>query len=309
MRTKYEQIIQVENIATPQAGQDLPSVIALAEKEDIQVAAKDEKKVLLLVIDMQNDFMEGIGSLAVPGSKGDVERLTRWMYANMSKITRVMCSLDTHYVAQVFHPRWWNDENGNYPAPFTVITYDDVLWEKWKPLYGELEDALEYLKYLEETGKKQLCIWPYHCINGTYGAGLEGEFAKMLYFHATVRKSTPNIIQKGEDPFSEMYGIIESEYNPTGMLKNEVVLRAMLDYDEIYIAGEAASHCVLESVRQILNHGELYYWSRYNVFQKITVLEDCMSPIPGCEQATADTFAEFVKQYGIRVAKSTDIIL
>ena len=304
MRTNYEQIIDVANIATSEGVRDLPSIIALAEKESLPAAAEDAKKVLLLSIDMQNDFMEGIGSLAVPGSKGDVERLTRWVYGNIDKISQIMCSLDTHSTAQVFHPCWWEDKNGNQPAPFTIITYDDVSQGKWSPVYGQPARSLEYLKNLETTGKKQLCIWPYHCLAGSYGANLEGEFTKMLYFHSTARKSKPALIQKGSDPYSEMYGIIKAEYDPSNFL-NMPVLNAMERFDEIYLAGEAASHCLMESGRQILEH----FAGRPDVTQRITILEDCTSPITGFEQATVDAFEAFKAQYGIRVEKSTNINL
>lgn len=304
MRTNYEQIINVASIATSGGVRNLPSIIALAEKESLPPAAEDAKKVLLLTIDMQNDFMEGIGSLAVPGSKGDVERLTRWVYGNIDKISQIMCSLDTHSTAQIFHPCWWEDENGNQPVPSTIITYDDVANGKWRPVYGKPARSLEYLKNLETTGKKQLCIWQYHCLAGTYGANLEEEFTNMLYFHSTTRKSKPALIQKGENPYSEMYGIIKAEYDPSNFL-NQPVLTAMERFDEIYLAGEAASHCLMESGRQILEH----FAGRPDVTQRITILEDCTSPIQGFEKATKDAFAAFTAQYGIRVEKSTNINL
>lgn len=292
------------NIATSEGVRDLPSIIAMAEQESFPAAAEDAKKVLLLTIDMQNDFMEGTGSLAVPGSKGDVERLTRWIYNNVDKLTQIVCSLDTHSAAQIFHPCWWEDDNGDQPTPFTIITYDDVANGKWKPVYGKTALSLDYLKNLEILGKKQLCIWPYHCLAGTYGANLEGEFTKMLYFHSTSRKSKPGLIQKGSDPYTEMYGIIRAEYDPSNFL-NTPVLSAIERFDEIYLAGEASSHCLMETGRQVLE----YFGNRPDVTQRITILEDCTSPIPGCEQMATDAFASFKMQYGIRVAKSTDVQL
>ena len=319
MKTKYEQIVNVASIASPKnqfsglignggSVQNIPTslqeVINLAEQENFVPAVDDAKKILLLSIDVQNDFMEDIGSLAVPGSKGDVERLTRWVYENMSGITQIMCSLDTHSPAQIFHPCWWQDENGNQPAPYTIITYDDVKNGKWKPVYGQPARSVEYLKHLEQDGKKQLCIWPYHCLAGSYGANLEGEFTKMVYFHSAARKSKPGLIQKGSDPYSEMYGIIKAEYDPNNFL-NLPILNAMERFDEIYIAGEAASHCLMESGRQILEH----FAGRPDITQRITILEDCTSPISGFEQVTKDAFESFKKTYGIKVMKSTDVKL
>ncbi len=304
MKTKYEEIVNVGNIATLTGPTNMQDIIALAEKESVSPAVYDDKKILLLGIDVQNDFMEGIGSLAVPNSRKDVECITKFIYNNIHHITQIMCSLDTHSLTQIFHPCWWQDENGNNPAPYTIITYNDVVKGKWTPVYGKPSRSLEYLKHLELDGKKQLCIWPYHCLAGTTGANLECEFAKMMYFHSAVRMSKPVLIQKGFDAYSEMYGIIKAEYDPNNFL-NQPVLNAIEKFDEVYIVGEAASHCLMESGRQILEH----FAGRPDITQRITILEDCTSPIPGYESATHDAFESFKATYGIKVMKSTDVIL
>lgn len=304
MKTNYEQIVDVGRIGQYGAV-DLNGIFSLAEQEKFQAAVNDSPRRLLLCIDVQKDFIEG-GALAVPGSIGDVERITRFIYNNMSGITRIMCSLDTHTPHQIFHPCWWINSAGDHPGPYTIITHDDVSANRWRPVVGNPRDSLEYLKELEKAGagKKQLCIWPYHCISGTDGATLENEFAKMVYFHCVARKSVNHMIQKGTDPYSEMYGIIKPEYSKKNFL-NTPVLTAIEKFDEVYIVGEAASHCLMESVKQIAEH----FRSRPEVTQKITVLEDCTSPITGYEADTATAFADFKSTYGINFAKSTDITL
>lgn len=305
MRTKYNQIINTEQIASFDSKQNMPELIALAEKEELSPASDDKVKRLLLAIDIQNDFMEGVGSLPVEGSKGDVERLTRWIYKNASKLTQIMCSLDSHSVAQVFHPSWWEDQEGEQPLPFTLISSDDMLSGKWKTTNDkDYERTLSYLKNLETSGKLQLCIWPYHCLSGTKGAELESEFAKMIYFQSAARKTKPILIAKGQDPYSEMYGIIKAEYDPTGYV-NKAVLEMIEQYDEIFLAGEASSHCVLESVRQILD----YFKENDEIRRRITILEDCMSPISGFEEKTLADFSRLTVEYGIKIKYSSDIIL
>lgn len=247
--------------------------------------------------------MEG-GSLGVPGSISDVERITRFIYNNMGSISRIMCSLDTHTAHQIFHPCWWANSTGDHPAPYTIITYDDVAANRWRPVVGKLPDSIKYLKELEKVGagKKQLCIWPYHCIKGTEGATLENEFAKMVYFHSVARNTVNPMVPKGEDPYSEMYGIIKPEYSEKNFI-NTPVLNHIEKYDEIYVVGEAASHCLMESVKQIAE----YFANRPEVTEKITILEDCTSPIPGYEDETQNAFENFKNSYGIKFAKSTDI--
>lgn len=304
MKTKYEQIIDVNHIASLDSNENIPEVITLAKKESISAASEDTTKTLLLAIDVQNDFMENIGSLAVQGSKSDVARLTKWIYNNLTGLTQIMCSLDCHSIRQIFHPDWWIDNNGNNPHPFTIITYQDVLDGKWMAVNGNNDRSVQYLQELEENGKKQLCIWPYHCLEGTEGAKLESEFTKMLYFHSAARNTKPILIYKGQNPDTEMYGIIKAENDEDGYI-NQQVLDAIEKYDKIYIAGEASSHCVLASVEQIVD----YFANNRDITSRITVLTDCMSPIAGFEDATVKRFAELEEIYGISLLKSTEVNL
>ena len=305
LKTNYDQIVDVSKIGEHGKvdfnGQ--PGLIDLALQEKLAPNARDSVRRLLLCIDVQKDFMEG-GALGVTGSLGDVERMTKFIYNNMEGITDIMCSMDTHYPFHIFFPSWWENADGENPAPYTEITYDDVSHGIWRPVYGNPADSLTYLQELEKQAKKKLCIWTYHCIHGTEGFDLENEFAKMVYFHAAARKTIPRIIHKGTDFYSEMYGIIRPEYSKRN-LKNTRVLNAFQQYDEIYVVGEAASHCLMESVKQIAEE----YATRPEITSKITILEDCTSPITGCEQLTKDAFDNFKRTYGIKFAKSTDIQL
>lgn len=304
MKTTYQQIIDVNHIASCESKEHIQDMLALGQSENIKPASQDRKRNLLLAIDVQNDFMEGIGSLAVLGSRGDVQRLSQWMYHNIASLTQVICSLDCHSMMQVFHPVWWVDQDGNHPSPFTIITYEDVVKGIWTAVNGENERSLEYLQNLEKENKKKLCIWPYHCLEGTAGAKLESQFTKMLYFHAAARSTAPRLIYKGQNPYSEMYGIIKAEYDPEHYVNYEV-LDALSQYDAIYIAGQASSHCVLASLIQILEH----FADNRALTSRITLLEDCMSPIAGFEDSTKQQFEALREQYGIHICKSTDIIL
>ena len=301
MKSSYEQIVDIDSIASRQGKTDMAEIIALGESENLTPAQDDTTNRLLLAIDVQNDFMEGLGSLAVPGSKGDVARLTRWIYNNAGRLTHILCSMDTHSAAQIFHPCWWMDSQRKQPAPFTVITYDDVLNGRWLPVNNEHDRTLDYLRNLEATDKKQLCIWPYHCLSGTFGADLEGEFTRMIYFHSAARRYTPTLVAKGQNPWSEMYGVIRAEYDPEGFV-NTAILDAVAQAGEVYVAGEASSHCVLASITQLLEH----FAERPDITRRIILLEDCTSPIPGFEESTQKSYARLQEQYGLKIMKSTD---
>lgn len=301
MNTKYEQIINIEKIGK-HGDINLNEILNLAQNENIKKSSADTIRRLLLCIDIQKDFIEG-GPLGVPNSIKDVENITKFIYKNMDEITNIMCSLDTHIPGQIFHPAWWVDENGNAPDPFTIITHEDVKNRKWIPILDDTEDSIEYLQNLKDMEKNDLCIWPYHCISGTEGATLENEFAKMVYFHSIVRKCTNPMIFKGSDPKSEMYGIIKPEYSKDDFINIEV-LDTIKQYDEIYVVGEASSHCVLESVKQIVE----YFSEKTEILNRITILSDCTSSITGYEENTLKEFKQLEK-VGIKFIKSTDVVL
>ncbi|MNL28484.1 hypothetical protein D3C87_1501280 [compost metagenome] len=119
-----------------------------------------------------------------------------------------------------------------------------------------------------------------------------------------MRSTSPTLIYKGQNPYTEMYGIIKAEYDRDNYINHEV-LNAVSQYDEIFIAGQAASHCVLASLTQILEH----FGDNLEITSRITLLEDCMSPIVGFEMSTRQQFEVLKEQYGIRISKSTDITL
>jgi nicotinamidase-related amidase len=301
LKTRFEDIVNVSEIATQVNSIKMNEILKLAGAEGLSPAAKNLERTLVIGIDFQQDFMDN-GALGVPGAKGDVERFTRFIYNNMDKIAGLAASIDTHTPHQIFHPCYWRDANGNEPAPFTLISAQEVKDGKWYSLFPI--QTMDYLENLEKLGKKQLCIWPYHCLQGTAGCALDNQFSNMLYFYAIAKKTTVETIVKGTYPLSEMYGIIKPEYSKKDLI-NVDFLNSIENYDKIVIGGEAKSHCVLESIKQILVH----YGNRPEITSKIYILEDCMSIIPGYEKQTEDAFNEFKMKYKVNIVKSTDLVL
>lgn len=220
----------------------------------------------------------------------------------MGKITNVIYSLDTHNKNHIFFQNWWKDDKENEVEPFTIITYEDVLNGKYRVADCKKHNvSIAYLNAIEKKGK-QLCIWPYHCIEGTEGAELEKRLKKMFEYYSIVRQNRPIEVIKGLEPYSEMYGIIHPEYNFNGYF-NIDVLEQVENADEVYIVGEAASHCLMESLIQILE----YFRNEPDICKKIVVLSDCTAPIGGYEEYTKESFDKLVKQYGIKIIKSVNV--
>lgn len=298
LKSNFKDIVDIESIGNRNPFQ-LNDILKLASKEEVLRAGEDEKKTLFIGIDFQNDFMEN-GELAVPNSHKDVQNVLTFLYRNLHKITDIAVSLDTHMLHQIFHPSWWVDKDGNHPEPYTIISEEDVQKQNWMAVEQQ-QESLEYIQQLEKQGRMKLCIWPYHCIEGTYGAALESQFSNMIHFHSIVRKAPITKIVKGKDPLSEMYGMIKPEYDRYNYVNTEF-LQSLKGYEKIFIAGEAKSHCVLETLRQIVEH----YSDDLQLTSRIYVLNDCMSPIPGFEKMTEETLELFQEKYKIQIINSEE---
>jgi nicotinamidase-related amidase len=126
-------------------------------------------RLSLLIIDPQKDFHPG-GSLAVPGSDEDAERIAKFIEDNVDSLDEIVVTLDSHHTTHIAHMAFWRDANGASPNPFTLITNADVKEGKWLPRDSQHNDwALEYTSKLDAAGKFTLCIWPDHCLIGSPG--------------------------------------------------------------------------------------------------------------------------------------------
>lgn len=299
-RTRLEDICDLSAIGRHENPVRLDALLQKSFHEPVKPAREDTEKTLLLIVDPQLDFMEG-GSLGVPGSIRDMERTIRFLDRQMESITKIVVSLDAHHPFQIFHPCWWTDRDGNPPAPLTVIASQSVEEGEWEPVLY-LQESLEYVRHLEANHRPPLVIWPYHCLAGTIGSAMENQLANLVYFHSAARRTQVHTVVKGQDPLSEMYGIIRPEQDD-GSSINWSLLRRLARYDRIYVAGQAKSHCVLESLKQIVSLSE----EISSLGNRIWLLEDCMSSIPGFENATQEALQELEERHHIHRVRSVDI--
>jgi nicotinamidase/pyrazinamidase len=271
---------------------DVNSATAAGAAAGLRLSQDDTHKVYLLLVDVQVDFVHEDGALSVPGAVDDTRRLVEWMYQHIGEITTIGASLDSHLPVQIFHPAWWVDAEGNHPAPFTAISNEDVHSGVWRALVMP-EWSTHYTELLEEEAKKVLMVWPYHVLIGTPGHGLVPAVYEAIAYHTVARKSQPTLLTKGTIPQTEHYSIMEPEVKvdlPGGGV-NTAFMDTLAEYDLIYIAGQAKSHCVLETVTSMMR----YYPPE--VIKKLRILSDTMSSVAHPEMdfdALADeTFARF----------------
>lgn len=288
---EFEKIININTIGLPYESKEISNndIYNLTEE---QIITSNDHKNLLLIIDPQNDFMED-GNLAVKGAGNDILNLTTFIYNNLRKIDKIKVSLDSHTYKQIFSQIWWEDEDGNHPDLYTIIDQDS----QYKPVFYK-EHSMKYLKHLAENDK-ELIIWPYHCLLGTFGHNIEANLENMLSYFSLVTKKTVEKITKGSNPLSEMYGIFKEEFSDANAKINPMLAKAYGKYENIIVAGEAKSHCVLETVKQMC---EFYAFDHFN--SNIIILEDCMSSIEGFEEKTDKAYASLVKKYNVTLTTS-----
>lgn len=280
-----------------------------AEKVGSSPSRDDKRRVLLLLVDPQVDFIHLDGSLSVPGAVDDTRRTIEWLLGNLEQVTDVVASLDSHFPLHIFHPGWWCDAEGRHPPPMSAITAPDVIEGRWLPLF-EKEWSLLYVQELERKAKKTLLIWPYHTMIGTLGHSITPALYEAIFYHSAARGSELTFVVKGRLAKTEHYSLLEPEIKvpeeAEGKL-NTKLLKRLTTYDLIYIAGQAKSHCVLETVTSICKYPEV----QPGLVQKLRLLTDCMSsvvhPEIDFEALAEEQFARFGKQ-GLQQVRFTDPI-
>lgn len=288
---------------------DAATAVETGRSAGLLPSAGDRFRTLLLLVDAQVDFIHTDGALSVPGAIDDARRTIEWIYRNAGQITTIAASLDSHVPIQIFFPTWWVDSDGRHPPPFTPIHSADVERGRWRALYDP-EWSQEYVEQLEQRSRKELMIWPYHVLIGTVGHSLSPALYEAIAFHSAARQSQPVFLAKGSIPKTEHYSMLEPEVKvpeaPLGSLNTDF-LSMVATYDRIFIAGQAKSHCVLETVSSMMR----YFQERPDTIAKMRVLMDCTSSVVHPEIAFDDlanaAFARF-QEAGLTLTRSTDAL-
>jgi nicotinamidase-related amidase len=276
-----------------------------------------------------------VGGRSGRAAVDDNVRLCRFIYRHLDVITQIYPTLDTHTPEQIFHPVFWVDDTGAHPAPYTLLSADDVQRGRWRvnpAVAGRLAAILphggdpgraprdaawleRYVRYyvdrLERSGKYQLTIWPYHALLGGIGHALVSAVDEAVFFHALARASTPGVQVKGDHPLTEHYSVLRPEVmdDQDGRLlaeKNTALIEALLEFDAVIIAGQAKSHCVAWTVDDLLTEIAAVDPA---LARKVYLLEDCTSPVvvPGAIDYTAQADAAFgrFRDAGVHVVGSS----
>jgi nicotinamidase-related amidase len=302
---------------------------AWADEYGIGRAADDTFRICLLAVDIQNTFCIPDFELFVAGRSGtgavdDNRRLCNFVYRNLGEITQIFPSLDTHHAMQVFHAIWLVDDRGEHPAPYTLVSAEDIARGRWT-LNSAVAEALGidvdyaerhlayYTRQLAEGEKYDLTIWPYHAMLGGIGHALVSAVEEAIFFHGLVRYSNPEFQVKGDNTLTEHYSMLGPEVTegPDGDRlggKNTELIEKLLTFDAVVVAGQAKSHCLAWTIDDLLDDEDV----RERLAERTYLLEDCTSPVvvPGVVDYTDEADAAFERYAGagMHVVRSTEPI-
>lgn len=268
-------------------------------------------RIDLLIIDPQRDFIDtpgSPGSLAVAGAYQDMRRLATFIKRAGQKLNDIHVTMDSHSTIDVSHAAFWrNANNGSHPTPFTFIKEGDV-GTLWVPTEAsKMARMKDYVSALAKRGRQALCIWPDHCLKGSVGHTIdEAVFNELLEWERR-NIAIVDTVTKGSNPYTEHYSAVEAEVpdpmDPSTQL-NMQLINMLQNRDQVVIAGEALSHCVANTVRDIVNT-----FSSEDV-KKIVLLRDCTSNVgdpPGTTLFTdmGNNFLKEMQAKGMQVVDST----
>lgn len=257
-----------------------------------------------MIIDPQVDFHPG-GSLGVPGANEDSARIANFIYKFRTQISDIFVTLDSHHKMHIAHASFWTNAAGERPSPFTLIHHADIQSGVWRPRDEKnLAHALAYSKALEDNGRFVLCIWPDHCLIGTPGHAVEANVNAALQHWACEGMTSVHYVHKGMNLLTEMYSAIAADVpvpsDPSTHM-NHALLSELNQYKKLVICGQALSHCVNFTTRDILAH-----W-RGNA-SDIIVLTDGSSSVPGFEESGSKFLAE-MKAAGVTLMKTDEFTI
>jgi len=268
-------------------------------------------KIHLLIIDPQNDFCDPNGSLYVPGADEDAKRLASLIHRMKDKLDDIHVTLDSHRKVDISHPIWWKDSAGANPSPFTLITASDVESGRWTTTMPSFHKrSLMYVRALEAGGRYPHTIWPEHCLIGDEGHNVVPEVAAAIH-EWEERFAQADFVTKGSNPWTEHFSAVQAEVpdpeDPTTQV-NTGLIRTLEEADIVLLAGQAETHCVMNTVGDIASS-----FSDASYIDKLVWLTDGTSPVPDPPGTTLfsdklkSVFAD-LRSKGMKTSTSADVL-
>jgi nicotinamidase-related amidase len=272
------------------------------------------KKIRLLIVDGQQDFSierdpqnpsKRYGALSVAGGEEAMERTAAMIRRAPEKFDSIHPTMDSHHVNHIAHCGLWMDKYGNHPPIYTVISASDVENGVWGPINpGWRGIFLDYVRQLEKNGRYMLCIWPVHCVIGTWGHAFHPTLADALYEWEDSQKKNLDIVTKGSNWKTEHYSAIQADVpdpnDPTTQFNTNFV-QVLQTADIIPITGIALSHCVCNTVTDAADK-----FDPANI-KKFVLLTDTCPSVGGYEHL-GEKFIKDMVARGMQLSTSVDFL-
>lgn len=232
---------------------------------------------LLIIVDPQNDFCDPEGSLYVPDAEKDCDRIAKIIQD--FDFGNIFVTMDMHHEYSMYHNIFWNEYNEQY----ITVNKDNYL-TKYTPRNIHDIDRIKNMFICQRN--KQIDVWPVHCVIGEWGSSIHPVIANALSDYTVKNTNRIRYVFKGLDPYEEEYSAFSIPSKSDG---KEIFFRWMdsyLHHSEIYICGEAASHCVKQTLLDIMH----FVGRRDKYDYKIKLITNATSYVKGFESVKEDVY-------------------
>lgn len=199
------------------------------------------KDNILLIVDPQNDFVDPRGSLYVPRSEEALDEIINHIYSG--KYDRIIVTMDTHQDYHIGHTGFWENIE-----PFSKINKEDIECGKVVPAHTTQEELdrirEEVIKEISRTESGEICVWPKHCIVGTWGHNFPKNLSIALNYWSVLQRKSFEVYQKGMNPYKESYSLLDD------------VIPDFKNAENIMVCGFCRDICVYNTFKALLNCGD-----------------------------------------------------
>jgi len=179
------------------------------------------------------------------------------------------------------------NSEGQHPEPFIQIHLEDVFSGTWQVINIDWYTiVVQYLKFLQEQGKS-LTIWPPHCIVGSSGHAICPVVNEAIIKWEMEFNWSAVRLLKGLSQDSDQFSIFHPVFASLADRKEAIDLASKFaESDLLLVCGEAASHCVIESLESYYSICERYQLRELGTHRQVILLTDATSSVPGYEEET-----------------------
>ena len=259
-----------------------------------------------LIIDPQVDFCTG--SLAVAGATEDMDRCAVYIDSHGEEIECIMVTLDSHPF-NIAETLWWkNVDTGEHPAPFTKLFISpqtiaeivvDTNGNEYTTTIPEFYSrSLAYIRSLPPGTTHT--VWNPHCRFGSLGWTVQANLHAALQRWEQKTGRFVKYVLKGQSPWTEHFSAVRAVVPIASDPQTQTnhIIREFIEQRETKVAGEALSHCVGDTLSDVIS--DIQSMSDPRKVQNIVLIENACSNVYGC-QAMGDAFITRLKSAGGRI--------